>query len=237
MYQKCWVVSKNVVLCVISCSHTDTMCNTNKQKWKVCATITCSNYLTGQQAINTNPFLSHTLFRDNKRPCHWKRFQQSWFIFCSFQSCFTLFVIMQNADILALAGLRLDGRRPSDIRSLKHNLSLVPTADGSAYLEQGFNKVLVMVHGPQEPKKRLNDQNADKCNIVVRISHLPFCGAEWKQRRNVSTAAMPWLYLFYHTFTMYFRVTSERLKWSTILVRLLKKLWWWTYIPKRRSRL
>eukprot|EP00598_Pedospumella_elongata_P008064 CAMPEP_0184969720 /NCGR_PEP_ID=MMETSP1098-20130426/2415_1 /TAXON_ID=89044 /ORGANISM="Spumella elongata, Strain CCAP 955/1" /LENGTH=231 /DNA_ID=CAMNT_0027491531 /DNA_START=29 /DNA_END=721 /DNA_ORIENTATION=- len=91
---------------------------------------------------------------------------------------------MQNADILALAGLRLDGRRPSDIRSLKHNLSLVPTADGSAYLEQGFNKVLVMVHGPQEPKKRINDQNADKCNIVVRISHLPFCGAEWKQRRN-----------------------------------------------------
>ena len=32
-----------------------------------------------------------TLFRDYKRPCHWKRFQQSCFIFCSFQSCF-LFV-------------------------------------------------------------------------------------------------------------------------------------------------
>ena len=108
---------------------------------------------------------------------------------------------MQNADILALAGLRLDGRRPSDIRSLKHNLSLVPTADGSAYLEQGFNKVLVMVHGPQEPKKRLNDQNADKCNIVVRISHLPFCGAEWKQRRNVSSAFafVVVLFAFYHT--------------------------------------
>lgn len=65
----------------------------------------------------------------------------------------------------------------------KHNLLLVPTADDSAYLEQGFNKVLVMVHGPQEPKKKLNDQNADKCSIVVRISHL----SERKQRRNVST--------------------------------------------------
>ena len=119
---------------------------------------------------------------------------------------------MQNADILALAGLRLDGRRPNDIRSLKHNLSLVPTADGSAYLEQGFNKVLVMVHGPQEPKKRLNDQNADKCNIVVRISHLPFCGAEWKQRRNVSPVdvIVVVLIFFYLTLSIHFRVTSGR---------------------------
>ena len=93
---------------------------------------------------------------------------------------------MQNADILALAGLRLDGRRPGDIRTLKHKLAFVPTADGSAYLEQGFNKVTVMVHGPQEPKKRLNDQNGDKCNVVCRISYSPYSGSEWKQRRNVS---------------------------------------------------
>jgi exosome complex component RRP41 len=93
---------------------------------------------------------------------------------------------MQNTDILALAGLRLDGRRPGEIRSIKHNMACVPTADGSAYLEQGFNKVIVMVHGPQEPKKKLMDHNGDRCNVVVRISHLPFSGAEWKQRRNVS---------------------------------------------------
>jgi ribonuclease PH len=71
-------------------------------------------------------------------------------------------IAMQNIDILALAGLRIDGRRPADLRSMKHKLSVVKSADGSAYLEQGLNKVLVMVHGPQEPKRRVLDQTAEK---------------------------------------------------------------------------
>jgi exosome complex component RRP41 len=69
---------------------------------------------------------------------------------------------MQNIDILALAGLRIDGRRSTDLRSMKHKLSAVKSADGSAYLEQGLNKVLVMVHGPQEPKRRVVDQAAEE---------------------------------------------------------------------------
>jgi exosome complex component RRP41 len=77
---------------------------------------------------------------------------------------------MQNYDILALAGLRIDGRRSDDIRNMKHNFGLVKSADGSAYLEQGLNKVLAIVHGPQEPRKKLNDQSNDK----VRISTLFF---------------------------------------------------------------
>lgn len=44
---------------------------------------------------------------------------------------------MQNFDILALAGLRVDGRRNDEIRSIKHNIALVNYADGSAYYEQG----------------------------------------------------------------------------------------------------
>ncbi len=69
---------------------------------------------------------------------------------------------MQNYDILAMAGLRIDGRRPDDIRNMKHNLGLVKSADGSAYLEQGLNKVLALVHGPQEPRRRSNDQANEK---------------------------------------------------------------------------
>lgn len=71
-------------------------------------------------------------------------------------------VKMQNYDILAMAGLRIDGRRPDDIRNMKHNFGLVKSADGSAYLEQGLNKVLALVHGPQEPKKKSNDQSDGK---------------------------------------------------------------------------
>ena len=69
---------------------------------------------------------------------------------------------MQNTDILALAGLRIDGRRPEDLRTIRHRLAVAETADGSAYLEQGLNKVMVMVHGPQEPKRKLNDHSVDK---------------------------------------------------------------------------
>lgn len=76
---------------------------------------------------------------------------------------------MQNADILALAGLRLDGRRPGDLRTLKHKLSIVQTADGSAYLEQGLNKVVVMVHGPQEPKKKLLDHSMEKVWVGLSL--------------------------------------------------------------------
>ncbi len=65
---------------------------------------------------------------------------------------------MQHSDILAMAGLRVDGRRPEDIRNMRHNFGLVTAADGSAYLEQGLNKVLAIVHGPQDPKKKQNDQ-------------------------------------------------------------------------------
>jgi ribonuclease PH len=69
---------------------------------------------------------------------------------------------MQNLEILALAGLRVDGRRPGDLRTMQHKMDCVEGADGSAYIEQGLNKVLVMIHGPQEPRKKTVDHSAEK---------------------------------------------------------------------------
>jgi len=43
---------------------------------------------------------------------------------------------MQQLEILALAGLRLDGRRYDELRTIKAKLSVLPTADGSVYYEQ-----------------------------------------------------------------------------------------------------
>jgi exosome complex RNA-binding protein Rrp42 (RNase PH superfamily) len=42
---------------------------------------------------------------------------------------------MQHADILALAGLRIDGRRCGDVRKVNHRVA-VASADGSCYFEQ-----------------------------------------------------------------------------------------------------
>lgn len=47
---------------------------------------------------------------------------------------------MQHADILALAGLRVDGRRGEDIRSIRYKIGVSNSnsADGSCYFEQGI---------------------------------------------------------------------------------------------------
>jgi hypothetical protein len=68
---------------------------------------------------------------------------------------------MQNQEILELANLRIDGRQFHQIRQLKHKIGVMPSADGSAYFEHGLNKVLVIVNGPQEMRKR-SDTNDEK---------------------------------------------------------------------------
>ncbi len=73
---------------------------------------------------------------------------------------------MQQAEILSLAGLRLDGRRFNELRKIKYKIGVENTADGSVYLEQGLNKVLVMIHGPKERKNKGNEGNNDKVNEI-----------------------------------------------------------------------
>jgi len=45
---------------------------------------------------------------------------------------------------------RVDGRRPDELRPIKMEVGVLDKADGSAYLEQGKNKILVAVYGPRE---------------------------------------------------------------------------------------
>jgi len=47
-------------------------------------------------------------------------------------------------------GLRLDGRKPDELRSIKIDVGVLSNADGSAYIEQGKNKILAAVFGPKE---------------------------------------------------------------------------------------
>jgi exosome complex component RRP41 len=93
---------------------------------------------------------------------------------------------MQHADILALAGLRVDGRLPDDLRVIRHKLGSMKTADGSCYFEQGLNKVLVTINGPQEIyKQSYNAEDAsqqDKGSVKVTYSNAAFSGLEYKRR-------------------------------------------------------
>ena len=47
-------------------------------------------------------------------------------------------------------GLRLDGRKPDELRPIKIEVGVLANADGSAYIEQGKNKILAAVYGPKE---------------------------------------------------------------------------------------
>jgi len=47
-------------------------------------------------------------------------------------------------------GLRLDGRKPDELRPIKLEVGVLSNADGSAYIEQGKNKILAAAFGPRE---------------------------------------------------------------------------------------
>lgn len=66
-------------------------------------------------------------------------------------------------------GLRQDGRRPHELRRLACRLDVLPTADGSALLDQGTTKVLAAVYGPREATLRgdiLHDRCAIRCDCT-----------------------------------------------------------------------
>lgn len=57
---------------------------------------------------------------------------------------------MAGLEILSPEGLRLDGRRPHELRKIVCRLGVFKQADGSAYIEMGNTKALATVYGPHE---------------------------------------------------------------------------------------
>lgn len=92
---------------------------------------------------------------------------------------------MQDHEIFELAGLRIDGRRFDEIRPMDCRLGFISHVDGSVYLEQGLNKVLAMIVGPHEPKRKGDTALNDECVIESQILHAPFSRSQRKKRRQV----------------------------------------------------
>jgi len=75
--------------------------------------------------------------------------------------------------------VRLDGRKLNEMRPLRLEIGVLGNADGSAYIEQGKNKILAAVYGPREihPKHQaLPDRAALRC----RYHMAPFSVQERK---------------------------------------------------------
>jgi len=85
-------------------------------------------------------------------------------------------------------GIRIDGRKLDEIRPVKMEVGILPNADGSAYLEQGKNKILVGVYGPKEAHPR-HIARQDRAVIQCRYHMAPFSVDERKSpapsRRDV----------------------------------------------------
>jgi exosome complex component RRP41 len=93
-----------------------------------------------------------------------------------------------NRPKLIVDGKRLDGRAFDDLRPLKIIAGVLKNANGSAYLEQGNNKVLVGVYGPREviPKR---DSDPTKAVIRCRYQMAPFSSIEGHGRTGPNRRA------------------------------------------------
>jgi len=76
-------------------------------------------------------------------------------------------------------GARLDGRKPDELRPIKIDVGVLSNADGSAYIEQGKNKILAGAYGPREVHpKHLELQ--DRMLLRCRYHMAPFSVQERK---------------------------------------------------------
>ena len=80
----------------------------------------------------------------------------------------------ESGQLINKKGLRLDGRKLTELRPVKMEVGVLPNADGSAYLEQGRNKVLVGVYGPKEAHPRHIAQQ-DRLQCAYIDAHLKGC--------------------------------------------------------------
>lgn len=87
---------------------------------------------------------------------------------------------MASAELLSPQGLRLDGRRPHELRCIKCKLGVFEQPDGSAYLEQGNTKVLAAVYGPHQARSKKLDVN--EMVINCQYSMATFSTSERKNR-------------------------------------------------------
>ncbi|RYR52745.1 hypothetical protein Ahy_A06g027633 isoform B [Arachis hypogaea] len=78
-------------------------------------------------------------------------------------------------------GLRLDGRRPMEMRQIRAEIGAVSRADGSAIFEMGNTKVVAAVYGPREVQNR-SQQMSDQALIRCEYSMANFSTGDRKRK-------------------------------------------------------
>ncbi len=81
-----------------------------------------------------------------------------------------------------MSGLRIDGRRPKEVRRLRCQMGVLPRVDGSAIVEQGNTVVIAVVHGPREARRR-GDAELDQGFLTCNVSIAPYASTERRKRK------------------------------------------------------
>ena len=84
-----------------------------------------------------------------------------------------------NIKLVNKKGIRTDGRKLDELRPLKMEVGVLDNADGSAYIEQGKNKILAGVYGPREAHPR-HLALSDRARLRCRYHMAPFSVDERK---------------------------------------------------------
>nr|MCG2909906.1 exosome complex exonuclease Rrp41 [Stygiolobus sp.] len=86
---------------------------------------------------------------------------------------------VQKPRLILENGLRVDGRKPDELRPIRIELGVLKNADGSAIFEMGNTKVIAAVYGPKEMHPR-HLALPDKASLRVRYHMAPFSTDERK---------------------------------------------------------
>jgi exosome complex component RRP41 len=76
-------------------------------------------------------------------------------------------------------GVRIDGRELNNLRPIKLEVGILGNANGSAYIEQGKNKILAGVYGPKEVHPK-HLAKSDRALLRCRYHMAPFSVQERK---------------------------------------------------------
>jgi len=108
-------------------------------------------------------------------------------------------------------GVRMDGRKFDELRPIKIEAGVLKRADGSAYVEWGYNKVMAAVYGPRECHPR-HMQNPERALVQCRYNMASFSVDDRKRpgpdRRSHEISKIMSEALTHVVFTEYFPRTS-----------------------------
>jgi ribonuclease PH len=81
-----------------------------------------------------------------------------------------------SREVVNAEGLRMDGRRPGEMRKINVELDVLPFVDGSCRFTMGHTQVLATVVGPCDSKKFRHTKSAEGMFQIASLHYfLSFC--------------------------------------------------------------